>query len=763
MSVMPPYQKQAGLAAMLALCAGMAVSSAQAAGTACVNRDHCPIKIVNGSKVFANSQIWILASGQNDAYTWPDGTACQGQTAANLICPTGYVKFDANGIGTLETAQAGGTSLPYAVSINNLPADPADPSGNTRILQMPRHGSGRIFVTVGNTSVTTSVIGSAPPLSISSPSISSNQDPNFYMLYDKFETSYLHDTAQLAVNPLYIDLTSVDFVSLPLSLSLEIPGQTASSVGYLGSRGNLFSTLAASLNDGVTQNWQALLQSYQGTPLRVIAPNDAIQSPYLFDAGYFSPYIASVWSSYAQTDAKGKPLNTLTIDASEVLSKSETICAKPVTPTQPCIPVPLRYTGSVIPVASVADCAPDTAATTASCITNYAGYPAIPASQPNLQVMCFKQALNANGSPVYAGHAATIPVLTPSTFDMIGGAGALCAPDATARAVIAKDLSAMLNRGLLPIGGATLVNDNDTSATGFWPANQGNYYTSISASGKPNYNLYAHALHTLSTGGIYAFAFDDVGGQSSTLVDDGAVAAVVTLNDMTGTALPDPKSDGSTYDVTLSFPVCQAITLNGATVTSGQYFKAQPSPLNLVWNGQPLAIYPGTGVMSPAAVGTASYNIALLPGQGANGSLQISFPSQPSPWPGGNAAPSGIAPQVSLTASSTDGKTAHLQFALYANGSAGLNADWYLVINTAKDDWLWYNATGQSWTASPKTTPLAGFTGALASTGCLTVPAPTLPAGSNTFYFGVDTTTGDGKLNPSTLVYTSAVLSLSGD
>lgn len=682
---------------------------------------HCPIKITNNSKAFTADQFYILAAAQDDSYVNPStGKSCQGETAAALICPAAYLKFDKDGKGTLEKAVANGTSLPYAKRLSEFPSDPKLP--NTYVLQMPRHGSGRIYLSLGS-SITTSVVGSAAPYSISDPNISSPQDPNFYKLFDKFETSYLHKTVD---EPLYINTTSVDFVSLPLSLSLEIPSGASKVVGYRKDRKTLFDTLTSKLTDGTTQEWQKLVQSFDGIPLRVIAPNKALQAPYDFASDYFQTYIQSVWDNFK------KSTSSITITATEVLSDNDRAKGKTLT-----------YTANVTDACSVETVAPTCGP--------YAG-------KTNVNnALCFKR----DGSTSYdTAQPDTIPVAMPSGFDMIAADGTLCAPNKTARAIIARDLSALLNRGILPNAKAITLNDGDKSDKGFWAGVATQYYTSKAADGRPNFNLYSQVLHTLSTGGVYAFAFDDVGGADSTLVDSLATAAVVTIDDLSGTRIPNPEgaNDGNTYNVTFGLPT-GTLTLNDKTIKDGDYLTGLQAPFNLVWNGHRLAIYPKSGVISPAALGARSYNIAINPVPGDPQHLTLGFPAAlPNPWPHS-------IPQVALEAAAARvGGNADLKLSITPNDYTGMNSEWFLVANNAKGDWgnwFYFDGVANVWRNATSFADLRpAYVGPLTTLSNTPFSIPGVPGGVTTFYVGVDTTVFDGTLDFGTLSIGSAEVTL---
>lgn len=748
--------RRATLPVLLLLAMGSATMPAHAQGAGCTPKgvEHCPVKIVNRSKTYTADQFHVLSVAQKvDA-------ACQGQVDPAKICPPAYVRFDDQGVGTLVAATAGMTSLPFARRLSDFPLAPG--TSDTYVLQMPRHGSGRIYLTLGE-SLSTTVIGAAPPYGVSDPNLGSSREPNFYRIYDKFESSFLpytkgdptsptydpHET-----NPLYINITSVDSLSIPLSLGLT--GNPAPAkpgpVGYVKPRSEIVSAVQAGLKDGVTAEWEKLTQALDGTTLRVIAPNKGLKdlSPGgndpctlpgadpCFDRDYFQSHIRATWSHYDH----GTPANagnTITVVADEILSKKDRDAGRT-----------LKYTGFVTasecPVESTQPqtdtCGPYDALRRQG-VTRVTG------------ALCFRRdPLDATvfdpPQPDY------IPVQMPTTDDMISGSGALCPPNATARSIIARDLSAAMNRGLLPLPGAIVIDDGrKDDPQGFWQSQRGNFYTRQAANARPAFNLYAKILHDLSTGGVYAFAFDDVGGADSTLVDVNADAAIVTIQDMTGTPIPNPTArDTGTYTVNIAIPggsafPNQSVRFEGKVLAGGaNTFTNVGSPLRLVWtvNGvdHPLSIHLRTKFITPPALGDRDYNLVISAPVDPAGAWTIAFPggstSPPPPWPSGDA------PKLTLDTKST-GRLGYAVLVrdVVGNDYASLPADWYLWVKTAAGATYYYDATRWVLAASGDdgVQPFARgvrLPAASSPNGEVQLPNAILSAGDNVVHFGVNVT-----------------------
>jgi len=739
---------------LLSLCTWLAgTATAQTQATACMpdGVDYCPVKIVNKSVAYAAEQFQVLAVAQKvDA-------ACQGQTAPDLICPPAYVEFDALGVGRLVQAAAGMTSLPFARRLSDFPLEPG--TSDTYVLKMPRHGSGRVYITLGE-SITSSVIGTAPPFSISDPQLGTVTDPSYYKIYDKFESSFLpyvkNDPQER--NPLYINITSVDSLSLPLAL--ELRGDPApvkpGPVGYTKPRQTIFTAVESGLRDDVTDEWEKLIPALDGKVMRVIAPNKGLKklapdgndpctqwnAAPCFDRDYFKAHLQAVWSHYDH-GTPANAANAITIYATEILTEEEREAGRT-----------LKYTGFV----TDSDCAIENTqpVQTPTCgdylDRRNKGETAIRGA------FCFKRD-PADVVPHVPPQPESIPVALPSTDDMISGDGALCPPNKTARSIIARDFNALLNRGLLPIAGAITIDDGDKTPNGFWAMQKGNFYTNWPLDRKPNYNLYADVLHSLSTGGVYAFAFDDVGGEDSTLADDNASAAIVTIQDLTGTAIPNPTApDSARYSGVIALPgpaafPGQTVKYDGKVLNPGDppgRFENASSPIKLVWVADgvehPLAIHLGAKYISPPPLGNRQYGIVLdAPASGA-GDWTIGFPggsAAPSPWPSGNA------PNLTLQAAK-DRAIVMLTKGVVGNDYANLAADWYLWVKTA-DNTIYYckvcDETTSDWVMVNSDDDVRPFRTAVR------IPANGSPvpdawilesrmaSGANVFHFGVNTTT----------------------
>lgn len=123
-------------------------------------------------------------------------------------------------------------------------------------------------------------------------------DPNYNIYWDFCEFTY--NSFQLFVN-----ITYVDFVCLPIALQLENTSGLTTTVQGTPSNGldAICSALTAqSATDGA--GWKDLIikDPSTGANLRALSPNAGIVLNNSLFNGYFQPYVDKVWAKYATTD-----------------------------------------------------------------------------------------------------------------------------------------------------------------------------------------------------------------------------------------------------------------------------------------------------------------------------------------------------------------------------------------------------------------------------------------------------------------------------
>ncbi|KAI7786510.1 glucanase b [Diaporthe eres] len=107
-----------------------------------------------------------------------------------------------------------------------------------------------------------------------------------------------------SVTNLFVNITYVDFVSLPIALQLENNSGLVTTVAGTPSNGldTVCSALTAqSAADGA--GWKDLIvKDTTGANLRALSPNSGIVMNNSLFNGYFQPYVDKVWAKYATTN-----------------------------------------------------------------------------------------------------------------------------------------------------------------------------------------------------------------------------------------------------------------------------------------------------------------------------------------------------------------------------------------------------------------------------------------------------------------------------
>jgi hypothetical protein len=161
--------------------------------------------------------------------------------------------------------------------------------GSTRTVTIPQIAGGRIWFSIG--SPLTFLLNPGPALV--EPSVTNPSDPNIHTSWGFCELTF--SSAELFANISY-----VDFVGLPISLSLtNSSGATQSVTGLPQSGLNTICSglISQTASDG--QPWSSLIvRDSNGQNLRVLSPNNGIVMNRSMFAGYFEPYVAQTWSKY---------------------------------------------------------------------------------------------------------------------------------------------------------------------------------------------------------------------------------------------------------------------------------------------------------------------------------------------------------------------------------------------------------------------------------------------------------------------------------
>jgi hypothetical protein len=168
--------------------------------------------------------------------------------------------------------------------------------GNTRIVTIPQLAGARVWFSVN--SPLTFLLNPGPGLV--EPSVTNPSDPNINSYWDFCELTF--NSFQVFAN-----ITYVDFVSLPISLTLTNTSGDTQHVSGMPSNG--LDTICAGLRAQDASDhagWSNLVVTSNGTNLRALSPNNGIVMNNSLFSGYYDSYVNAVWSKYSNA--------TLTID-----------------------------------------------------------------------------------------------------------------------------------------------------------------------------------------------------------------------------------------------------------------------------------------------------------------------------------------------------------------------------------------------------------------------------------------------------------------
>lgn len=168
-------------------------------------------------------------------------------------------------------------------------AIPLGAPGNTVTVTVPHLAGSRIWFSVDGT--LTFLLNPGP--AIVEPSVTNPSDPNINGFWDFCEFTF--NNSQLFVNISY-----VDFVCLPISLTLTNTSGATQHVAGMGTNG--LDTVCAGLeaqNASDNAGWSSLIvRDPSGRNIRALSPNNGIVLNGNLFANYYQPYVDQVWNNY---------------------------------------------------------------------------------------------------------------------------------------------------------------------------------------------------------------------------------------------------------------------------------------------------------------------------------------------------------------------------------------------------------------------------------------------------------------------------------
>lgn len=162
------------------------------------------------------------------------------------------------------------------------------PKGSTIEVTIPHIAGGRIWFSLDEQ--LTFLLNPGP--AIAEPSVTNPADPNIDISWGFCEFTFTKDQ-------LYANISYVDFVSLPISMTLTPANGDVQAVAGLQEDGlNQVVLGLRELSD--ESDWSKLIYESNGKPLRVLSPNNArvMNGGGMFQ-GYYDEYVDAVWEKYS--------------------------------------------------------------------------------------------------------------------------------------------------------------------------------------------------------------------------------------------------------------------------------------------------------------------------------------------------------------------------------------------------------------------------------------------------------------------------------
>jgi Beta-1,3-glucanase/Putative Ig domain len=249
--------------------------------------------LIGGAALFGGVGLEALDSRASAATASTLSVALKNNTTSNTVYA--FVTGTAISNNALVLLEADGHTLYYPASpsstLSPLAVDCAIPlggPGSTTTITIPQIAGGRVWFSFDKP--ITFLLNPGPALV--EPSVSNTSDPNINLMWDFCEFTY--NTSQL-----YADISYVDFVSIPIGISLTDTSGNVQNVTGMPANGlaTVCSGLIAQNNvDGA--GWNKLIVTSGGANLRALSPNNGIVMDSSLFSGYFQPYINQVWSKY---------------------------------------------------------------------------------------------------------------------------------------------------------------------------------------------------------------------------------------------------------------------------------------------------------------------------------------------------------------------------------------------------------------------------------------------------------------------------------
>lgn len=226
-------------------------------------------------------------TGSNTVYAYITGQALDNNNALFLLRSDGKTPYYPT------SPSATGTSLSQDCAI------PLGASGSTRTITIPHLAGARLWFARDNK--LTFYLNPGPALV--EPSVSNPSDPNYNLMWAFCEFTWNN-------YQLYANLSYVDFVSMPIAMTLTNAAGANQTVKGMPANGlDLVCNALRDQNNKDKAGWDKLIIQRNGVNLRAVSPNTGRTLNNSLFNNYYQDYVNKVWSYYENSTK-----NTLTVN-----------------------------------------------------------------------------------------------------------------------------------------------------------------------------------------------------------------------------------------------------------------------------------------------------------------------------------------------------------------------------------------------------------------------------------------------------------------
>ncbi|KAJ5467558.1 hypothetical protein N7475_005310 [Penicillium sp. IBT 31633x] len=238
------------------------------------------------------------STGSNTVYAYITGQALDRNNALFLLRSDGRTAY----YPTSPSATLTGLSWDCAI--------PLGAPGSTTTVTIPHLAGARLWF--AQDAKLTFFLNPGPALV--EPSVSNPSDPNYNLTWAFCEFTW--NNAQL-----YANLSYVDFVSMPIAMTLTNKSGATNTVKGLPANGlDLVCNALKAQNGKDNSGWNKLIIQRNGVNLRAVSPNTGRTLNSSLFNGYYEDYVNQVWSYYANNTNNLLTVNTQA-DAGDVTAK----------------------------------------------------------------------------------------------------------------------------------------------------------------------------------------------------------------------------------------------------------------------------------------------------------------------------------------------------------------------------------------------------------------------------------------------------------